>query len=132
MASTLATSIVELLLGFAAAPNDRDKGNRVSLEGLTVASGAEGSFDIRIRSLEAASLRLAFGALGVEVGRCVLHDMVARLRIDGSPRLLSLEAATAELSDVQVRGPLMLLQPGTGSPWRLAPLATADGTIRAK
>lgn len=90
------------------------------------------TFDIGIGGFEATSLRLASGPFVLEIGRVALHGLVPRLRTEaGRPHLAGLEAARAELSDVKLQGPLVPAQHRGGS-WQLAPLAAADGTIRAR
>jgi hypothetical protein len=131
----LAASILDFLLGATVSPGEHDTGNRVSLEGVSLRPGSEGTLEIGIRKMEAASLRVASDSLVLEVDHLVLHGLVARVRIeDGTPRLSTLEATSAELSGVQFHGPLVLAQGATGAAaaWDLAPLAAADGTIRAK
>ena len=91
-----------------------------------------GSFKIGIERWEAASLRLASGPLLLDIGRVALHKLVGQVHVEtGGPRLVSLEAASAELSGVKVEGPLVFSPRPTGD-WSLAPLAAADGTIRAE
>lgn len=131
MPAAVAASLTDFVLGLASAPAGQDAGNRFSIEGLTFASLDDGTREIRIRKFEAASLRLASGALTLEVGQAVLHQLVARVRIEGGkPRLGALEAAGADLSEVKLAGPLPE-QAAAGS-WSLDPLATADGVVNAE
>lgn len=141
MAAPLAVSIIDALLGSTLGHAGQDPGNRVSLEGLTWSPGEDGALEIKVRRLEAVSLRVASGPLVLEVGKLALNELVARVRFDGGrPHLSMLEAAGAELSDANVQGPLVLPpHPGRGSAaarpaasWSLGPLAAADGTIRAE
>lgn len=142
MAAASPASIIDLLLGLATAPTQQDAGNRFSLEGLTLAPRGDGALQIGLRQFEAASLLLASGPFMLEVGRLALHRLVAQVRIEGGrPRLGSLEAAGAELSGVKMHGPLAVSPqaagPGPSGPaaagsWSLAPLAAADGTLRAE
>jgi hypothetical protein len=91
-----------------------------------------GSLGIGFERWEAASLRLTSGPLVLDVGRVALDKLVGQARVEaGARRLVSLEAASAELSGVKVEGPLVSSPQATGD-WSLAPLAAADGTIRAE
>lgn len=157
MPATPAASIIDLLLGLGLAPAGQDASNRFTLEGLTFASGNDGTLDVGIRRFEAAGLRIASGPLILEIGHLAVHRVVAVVRTaEGGPRLHSLEAGGAEVTGVKVHGPLDLsLQatadvhasqdpagasasgPGAtptpaGSAWSLGPLAAADGRIRAE
>jgi hypothetical protein len=140
MPAALAASIIDLVRGLTLGPADPEPGNRVSLEGLTSGSRDDGTLEIGIRKIEAASLRMTSGPFMLEVGQLALHKAVALVRIEGGkPRLCALEAASAELSAVKVQGPLILWGPSSGSTegqssadsWCLGPLAAADGRIRA-
>jgi len=125
MTAALAPSLIDALLG------SKLSGDRVSLEGLTMAVAAHGALEFGLRRLEMASLRVASGPLVLEVGKLAFDQLVALVRIDGGGvRLSKLEAAGAELSGVKVRGPLDFA-PAAG-PWTLGPLAGADGTVRAE
>lgn len=102
-----------------------------------MADASAASFQIDVPKFEAASVRLAAGPLVLEIGRIVLSECkgLARL-VDGKPRLQSLQAAGAELENVKIQvppqlPPLAQAQVASGA-WTLAPLATADGTIRAQ
>lgn len=146
MPEALAASILDSVLGLEIGATGQDAANRVALEGLTLAGTPGGALEIKVRKLEATSLRLASGALAVEVGRVALHQLAAQVLIGpGSPRLVSLQAAHAELTAVRVQGPFAIprqARPAAGSsdaaaqpgdpPWCIGPLATADGTIRAE
>ena len=148
MTAPLAASIVDLMLGLELGASDKAAGNRCSLEGVTLASKQDGLMEIRIRKLEAAALRLVSGALVLEVGRIVVHEMVGQVRTGaGMPRLSAIEAVGAEFSGVKLHGPLTVPQqiqemwnasqaPGRTAPsadtWCLGPLAGADGTIRGQ
>jgi hypothetical protein len=130
MPAAFAASLADFVLGLTSA-SGQDPDNRFSAEGLAFGKGGDGTLEIRIRKFEAASLRLASGPLTLEVGQVVLHQLTARVRIEGgSPRLSTLEAASAELSDVKVQGPVPGQAPA-GS-WSLDALATADGVINAE
>ena len=90
------------------------------------------TLEIGIGGLEATALRIATGLFVLEAGRVVLRGVVPRLRVAaGRPHLAGLEAASAELSDVRIHGPLVATQHPAGA-WNFAPLAVADGTIRAR
>lgn len=131
MTAALAPSLIDALLGSTLGPAGRAPGDRVSLEGLTMAATEDGALELGVRRLEAASLRLASGPLVLEVGKLAFDELVVRLRVDGGRlRLSGLEAAGAELSGVKVQGPLDFA--ATASAWTLSPLAAADGTVRAE
>jgi hypothetical protein len=139
MAAAIATSIIEHVLGLALASTNQDAGNRLVLEGLSFGPRPDGTFEIAIRTLEAAALRLASGPLTLELGRLALNGIVAVVRMEGGrPSLVAFEATSAELSEVKVQGPLILptgdttTAAGAAASWCLDPLASADGTIRAK
>ena len=157
MADALASSVIDALLGVELGATGQDASNRLSLDGVTFASNADGTLVIGIRRFEAASLRITSGPLVMEVGRLTLRQLVGHVRVDqGMPRLSSLQAADAELSGVKVHGPLIFsrepkehlhalhVQSGpsrTGdtaaaeaaaSAWCLSPLAAADGRIRGE
>jgi hypothetical protein len=150
-------SIIDFVLAMALGPADQDSSNRVWIEGLTFGSRKDGALEIRIRRFKAASFRLASGPLMLELGHLALQQMVALVRIEaGRPRPCALEAASAQLSGVKVHGPLILSrQPkgdlhalhaqggasasgdstagqATATSWCLAPLAGANGSIRAE
>jgi hypothetical protein len=157
MAHALADFIVDALLGMEIGATGHAASNRFSLEGLTLGPQIGGGLEIGVRTVAAASLRLSSGPFVMEIGRLDLHQVVTQVRIEeGRPRLVSLEAADAELSALKVRGPLTLPPEAKGdlhgshvqgSPppsgdaatgqaaagaWCLAPLAAAEGTIRAE
>jgi hypothetical protein len=158
MTVPLAASLLDLVLGLELGPSDEQASNRCSLEGATWASRQEGMIDLGIRKLEAAALRLASGALVLEIGRIAVHEVAGEVRVEaGVPRLSALHAAEAEFSGVKLHGPLSmspqlqevrdaLLSPGrAASPstditarqaaadaWCLGPLGEANGTIRGE
>jgi len=134
MAPALAASIFDTILGLAMAPTDPESSNRFSLEGLAFGSRDDGVREIGIRKFEAASLRVGSGPLMLAIGHFALHELVALVRIEGGrPRLNALEAASVEISGVKLHGPLTGSRPGSDvRAWHLAPLAAADGTIRAE
>lgn len=131
-----------MLLGSTLGATGQGLNNRVSLDGVTWGAREDGSLEIGIRRLEAASLRIESGPLVLEVSQLVLDKVVAVIRIEGGTRhLSSLEAATAELSGVKVHGPLSIPQLTgrdstaglvTAAAWHLGPLAAAEGAIRAE
>lgn len=138
MPATPAASLIGSLLSLEWGAPGSSAGNRISIEGVTSRQEADGALGIAVRQLEVASLRLAQGPLALEAGRLTLHDISAQVRIDAArPRLVTLAAPTAELSGVQLQGPLAL-SPHAAAPgahegaWSLAPLAGADGTVRAE
>jgi len=61
MTAALAPSLIDLLL--ASTLGGRDSNNRVSLEGLSWSGTKDGTLEIGVRSIEAASLRIASGTL---------------------------------------------------------------------
>jgi hypothetical protein len=133
----LAATLLDTLLGLELASTDERAGNRLSLEGLTLHAAPDGALEFRVRTLAAASLRLAHGPLVLEIGRLELHDVAGQLHHGhGAPRLRLLEAARADLSGVKVQGPVALapqLAPDAPSQaWSLGPLAAADGTLRCE
>jgi hypothetical protein len=142
MPAAPAASLVQAALGLELGATDAGAGNRISIDGLTLAPAADGAFTLTLRQLEAASLRLASGPLVLELGRVVLQDIQGQLRMDqGTPRLARLEAARGELAAIKLHGPVLLpaapaagshATPETGGTWLLAPLATAQGTVRAE
>ena len=149
MADAIASSVIDALTALEIGAVGDGASNRFSFDGVTLRSSAGGALEIGVRSFEAASLRLESGPLVLEIGRFVLRDLVAQLRVDeGAPRLRLVEAADAELSDVKIHGPLSFsrdsnVEAGSRSisdaaagpaaeAWSLGPLAAADGTIRAQ
>jgi hypothetical protein len=135
MATSLPASIADFVLGLTLGSTAQDAGNRFSVDGLTLGKQQDGALDIGIQKFEAASIRLAIGALGLDVGNLALHKLTAQVRFDdGQPRLSTLEAASAELSGVKLHGSLDPSRPAqapAGS-WNLGPLAAANGSIRAQ
>lgn len=134
-------SLIDALVGWTLGALDPAAGNRIALEGLAMAPREGDALELGIRKLEAASLRLAAPGLALEVAHMVLRDVVALVRPEGGRlHLVRLQAAAAELAGVRLHGPLLLPAPGaaaahhpaTAGPWRLEPLATADGTVRAE
>lgn len=142
MTAALALSIFDWLLGSTLGAVGQGLNNRVSLEGVTWGVREDGAFEIGIRKLELTSLRMESGPLVLEVGKLVLVELAAVIRVEGSTRRLSsLEASAAELSGVKVHGPMPIWsQAGGGSTmgplaaasWHLGPLAAAEGSIRAE
>lgn len=157
MTVLLAASIVDLVLGLELGASDEAAGNRCSLEGVTWKSTQGGAIEVRIRKFEAAALRLASGALVLELGRIAVHELVARVRTEaGVPRLSAFEAAEAEFTGVKLHGPLIVppsiqaiwdashrpaaaaspadlgAHQAAADTWRLGPLGEADGTIRGE
>lgn len=140
MHDALAASLLDFLPGLKLEAAGAEAGNRITIEGLTFAAGADGAFDIGIARLEAASLRIASPPFTLEVGKLALQQVVAQARLqEGRLRLVSLQAPTAELSAARFHGPVNVPAPGKhagndapASAWSLAPLATAEGTLRAE
>ena len=91
-----------------------------------------------VLSLEAASMRLDAGPFQLEVGKFSFDGLALQFETgDGKLRLASLAARKADLSGVKVQGPIVAKPPhaSPGTPaeaWSLAPLATANGKIRAE
>ena len=140
MADALAASLLSMLPGLELGPTGRETGNRFSLDGLTLQPGAGGAMELGIRRLDAAALRLASGPFVLEVDRLALQQIAVQVQVDGGgPHLHRAQAASAELSGVEVQSPVLLPPPATAAgkpaasgPWTLGPLAAADGTIRAE
>jgi hypothetical protein len=137
MPPAITSAVVDALLGWTLGGADPQSGANVSIEGLSSGPAGDGALEIKVRKFTAASLRMASGAVTLEVGQLVLHDLVARLRVDeGKPRVAALEAASAELSGVKLHGPLDLSglerAPAPAGAWSLGPLATAQGHVRAE
>ncbi|MBC5782344.1 hypothetical protein H8N03_05265 [Ramlibacter sp. USB13] len=134
MAAALAASLLNFVLGSAGG----DAANRVTFEGLSSRFTDDGALGIAIRKVEAASLRIASGPLVVEVGQLALHQVALLVRVEGGrPRIERVEAASAELSGVKVDGPLpdaaaRAAVQADPCAWTLAPLAAAEGTLRAE
>jgi hypothetical protein len=146
MTATPAASLADLLLGLAA-PTDQEPNNRFTVEGLTLAAAADGATEVRIRKVEASSLHLESGPLLLRVEQLALQEVVATVRIgQGRPRLVGLQAASAELTGGKGRAPVVFpaVSPtststststagaATAGPWSLGPLAAAQGTVRAQ
>jgi hypothetical protein len=133
-------SLIDALPGLTLGALDPAAGNRIAFEGLAATPQADGALELGMRKLEAASLRLAWGALVLEIAQLVLHDVVALVRAEaGRLRVVRLQAAGADVSGVKLQGPLSLPSSADGSHrptdagrWRLDPLATAEGTLRAE
>lgn len=128
-------SLIRALLGLELGAGGQDAGNRFVVDGLTLARKDDGSVQVGVRRFEAASIRLVSGPFVLELGRLAVHELVGLLRIDANgARLSSLQAADAELSGVKVHGPLSNPTPAraAGGKWRLAPLAGAEGVMRAR
>jgi hypothetical protein len=146
MTGPLQASIVDLVLGLATTPAGHAPDNRLTVEGLAFGPGSDGTLEIRVARLAAASLRLASGPLTLEIGQFAVHQLSARIGFEGiRPRLRGLEAAGAELSGLKLQRPLDLARPAAGArhrhgtpgpaakgAWRLEPLAAADGTLHAE
>jgi hypothetical protein len=95
-------------------------------------AASAGEIEMEFGRWEAASLRLASGPLVLDIARVALHKLMGQVRVEaGGPRLVSLEAASAELSGVKVEGPVVS-SPQPAGDWSLAPLAAAAGVIRAE
>lgn len=135
-----ASSFLGLALGLKLDASDGAAGNRCAVEGVSWAPGEGGRIALRVRKLEAAALRFSMGALVLELGGVVVHELVAQLSTDeGVPRLVSVDAAKVELTAVKLQGPVSVPSSSATAPtpppadgWRLDPLGTADGTLRAK
>jgi len=148
-------SIVDLLLGLQLGPSDKAARDRWSLEGVSWQSGQDGAIEAGVREFEATALRLALGALVLEIGRMAVHGLVGKLQTGaGTPRLSAARALEAELSGVKLQGPLTvppqfqaawdaLRTPAQGASaaatpqqaaeaWCLGPLADADGTVSGR
>lgn len=143
MTIPFASSFLGLALGLKLDASDGATGNRCAVEGVSWAPGEGGGIALRVRKLEAAALRFSMGALVLELGGVVVHELVAQLSTDeGVPRLVSVDAAKVELTAVKLQGPVTVPSssateataptPPAADAWRLDPLGTADGTLRAK
>ncbi len=137
MAAAFPASFVDAMLGTQFGSAEPGAGNRFTLEGVTTTPKGDGTLEVGIEKFEAASLRLAAGAHVLKVGRLAVSKVLVQVRIgDGVPRLVALQGAGADLSGVTVEGPLVLAQAATdpqpATAWTLAPLAAANGTIRAE
>ncbi|MEZ2295265.1 hypothetical protein [Variovorax sp. RCC_210] len=143
MTTPLASSLLGLALGLKLDASDGAAGatgNRCAVEGVSCTPGDNGAIELRVRKLEAAALRLAMGSLVLELGGVVVHELVAQLRTEaGVPQIASVDAARVELIAVKLQGPVTApssaaaaAAPPTADAWRLDPLGTAAGTVRAK
>lgn len=138
MADALSASLLRFLPGLELDAVGPGTTNRCSVEGLVTKPGNDGVLDFGVGKLEADSLRLASGPLKLEIGRLALHQVLGSVRLEqGQLRLASLHVASAELHEVKIAGPLVLPEtpaagPSASGTWSLAPLASADGTIRAE
>ena len=151
MTVPLAASILDLLLGLKLGASDNAAHDRWSLEGVAWKSGQEGAIEAGIRQFEATALRLASGALALEIDRVAVHELAGHLRTDaGALHLTALEAAEAELSGLRLQGPVTVppqlraawqalrstdaaATPSTAAEaWCLGPLDAADGIIRGE
>jgi hypothetical protein len=105
-----------------------------SIEGNAGPGQPGGRGEISIQRFESRSLRLATGGLVLELGHLVLHQLVGPLSFEsGQPQLAALQAASAEVSGAKLQGPVDALPAGhAAGAFSLAPLAAADGTIRAE
>lgn len=138
MAADFAASLLRAALGLEVGSAGSDAANRVALEGLSLRPGEGGGFDLRVRRLEAAALQLRSGPFTVEVGSLAVHDITAQVgRAEGRAVLRSFEAAGAEIAACKASGVLPAFDAAgkthaTEGPWCLAPLAAAEGTLRAQ
>ncbi|TWO72075.1 hypothetical protein FN976_04985 [Caenimonas sedimenti] len=133
MDAAVAAWIAKLLRGVELPPAGQEAANRMALEGLTWRAMADGRHELRLRTLEIASIQLASGPHTMALGRLVVQGLVGQLRLDGAkPELIALEAASAELTDLALQGPLSFSAPAGAGPWKLGPLAEANGTVRAE
>jgi hypothetical protein len=137
MATALASSVTDLLLGLALASGDSDSGagNRVAVDGLTLAPDPDGTLAIAIRRLEAATFEVRSGPMQWKVGHLAVHRATARVgSVAGKPHLLAFAADDAELSGVELRGPVAAGDRSVHGPshFSLAPLAGAEGAIEAE
>lgn len=156
MVAALAASLIDFVAGLKLGATAAEPGNRFLLEGVTIDSRPDGALEIAIQRFEASSLRLEFGPVTLDVGRLVLNKLVGQVRFGlGRQRLCALEAASVELDGVKLKGLLVPARPsGAGlnapdaqasgtaaghpvaragaSSWSLAPLAAANGAIRAE
>ncbi|MDM0005469.1 hypothetical protein QTI51_19595 [Variovorax sp. J22G73] len=139
MTTPLASSLLGLALGLKLDASAGAAGNRCAVEGVSWTPGDNGATELRVRKLEAAALRLAMGSLVLELGGVVVHELVAQLHTEaGVPQLVSVDAASVELIAVKLQGPVTApssaaaAAPPAADAWRLDPLGTAAGTIRAK
>ena len=134
MAATLASAILDALLGLGSLPADKDTGNRFTVEGLAFERKEDGSIRFTIRRLGVASLALPAGPFSMELARLEMRQVAGQLSIgEGGPRLVSLESGDIDVFDLKLRGPLVPARaPAATDTWHLAPLAAADGSIHAQ
>jgi hypothetical protein len=105
MTIPLASSLVGLALGMKLDAADEAASNRLACDGISWTPGDNGQLELRVRKLEAAALRLAAGAMVLELGGVVVHELVAQLRTEaGVPQLVSVNAAKVELTAVKLQG----------------------------
>ena len=150
MSASLAASLLDLLLGLELGARGDAGPNRFALEGLRWTAGPDGTRELRIARLEATALRLATGALVLEIERIAVHELVARVHAgNGSLRVGAIEARDAEFSGLKLHGPLALPRqfrqlweathpadgttlPPPADAWQLGPLGEIDGTLRGR
>jgi hypothetical protein len=158
MTVSLAASIANLLLGLELGPSGKAARNRCSFEGITWKPGHEGVLEVGIHEFEATTLRLASGALALDIGRIAVHQLAGQVRTEaGVHRLSAAQAVEAELSGVMLQGPLVMTphmlavwealrgpggaassagaapaHPAAAGAWCLGPLGEAEGTIRGQ
>ncbi|MDQ0571190.1 hypothetical protein QFZ42_003024 [Variovorax paradoxus] len=158
MTVSLAASLAHLLLGSELGPSGSAARNRCSFEGISWEPRQEGVLEVGIREFEATALRLASGALVLEIGRVAVHQLAGQVRTEaGIPRLSAAQAVEAELSGVTLQGPLVMpphllamwealreagraassagaapALPIAANAWCLGPLGEAEGTIRGQ
>ncbi|WPG39678.1 hypothetical protein [Variovorax sp. EBFNA2] len=142
MTVSLAASLIDLALGLKLSAADKAASNRFSLEGASCQPGPDGGLEIRIQRIEATALLLASGPFVLEIGRIVVHDLVAQIQTDGgAPRLDAMQAREVECAGLKLQGPLNMAphvrKAGDASltpddAWRLDPLGQAEGTVRAQ
>jgi hypothetical protein len=157
MVHEFVASAIEALLGLELGATGPATTNGLAIDGITSSPQADGTLVVGVRSISVTSLRVSSGPLALEVGRLDLRQVVAHARIEeGRARVVSVEAAEAELSELKVRGPMTFPpeprrrlrasdvkgrpapaganaagQAAAGA-WCLGPLATAEGTLRAE
>ena len=137
MVNTLAASLVDALTGLEIAGIDGPASNGFALKGLAVRAAQDGALEVRAQTAEAASLRMVHGAFVLQVGQLVLHDLACTVHLgEGGPRLSQLQVARAEVSAASLQGPVVFtprqVAAASQGTWSLAPLAAADGKIRAQ
>jgi hypothetical protein len=151
MTSSLAVSLVELLLGSEFGGASGEAGatghNRCTFEGVTWQPREGGAVVLRIRRLEATALRLASGPFVLEIDRIDMQEISARVRLDdGVPRLIAVEVADVAVAGLALQGPVAMppqlrkMQDASSSAagqaaadaWQLGPLTDAEGTLRSR